>query len=272
VPTAEQAAEDDEFAEVVGGVVGDEERFAKKVLTFAPAEGLGEIGVWFGDESFKGFAVFADGGDAGIPGAGGGWLGRFGPVVVRPLDGVVAAGGWRGEVEDVALGDTEVLEKLPGGVGQAVGDFAAKVGREILDCVVEGGVGLATFEEGEKLGADFYGFLFRNDWLSGHGITPARLDAVGRVQDLRAMITVSGGKVAIKLPRFFDRETKLAKFGGMLGSLALETGVQVSVDEDEQFLSEGSQFTFGGSRLQQAAGYAVEGCEYDGGDNQGIFR
>ena len=64
---------------------------------------------------------------------------------------MVAAGGWRGEVENVALGDAEVLEKLPGGVGEVRRDGAAEVGGKILDGVVEGGVGLAAMEEVDQL-------------------------------------------------------------------------------------------------------------------------
>jgi len=60
---------------------------------------------------------------------------------------VVAAGGWRGEVEDVALGDAEVLEKLPGGVGKVLWDDAAKIGGEILDRIVEGRVRLTAVKE-----------------------------------------------------------------------------------------------------------------------------
>ena len=44
VPGAEEAAEDDEFAEVVGVVVGDEQGFAEKVLAFASTEGFVEVG------------------------------------------------------------------------------------------------------------------------------------------------------------------------------------------------------------------------------------
>jgi hypothetical protein len=60
---------------------------------------------------------------------------------------VVAAGGWRGEVEDVALGDAEVLEKLPGGVGKVRRDDSAKIGGEILDRIVEGSVRLTAVKE-----------------------------------------------------------------------------------------------------------------------------
>jgi hypothetical protein len=80
---------------------------------------------------------------------------------------VVAAGGRRGEVEDVALGDADVFEELPGGVGKAVGDDSAEVGGEVFDGVVEGGVGLAAVEEGDELGAEGGGFGFR-DGVFGH--------------------------------------------------------------------------------------------------------
>jgi hypothetical protein len=64
---------------------------------------------------------------------------------------VVAAGGWRGEVEDIALGDTEVLEELPGGVGEILWDDATKIGGKILDGIVEGGVCLAAMEEVDQV-------------------------------------------------------------------------------------------------------------------------
>jgi hypothetical protein len=51
VPRAEEAAKDDEFAEMVGGVVGEEESFAEEILAVAPAEGLEEVSVWIFDES-----------------------------------------------------------------------------------------------------------------------------------------------------------------------------------------------------------------------------
>ncbi len=135
VPGAEEATEDDEFAEMVGVVVGDEEGFAEKVLALAPAERFEEVGLWVFDECDEGFEVGVDEFDGAVPGVVGGWFGRLRPVVLRPAHGVVAAGGWRGEVEDVALGDAEMLEKLPGGVGEFGRDGAAEVGGKILDYV-----------------------------------------------------------------------------------------------------------------------------------------
>jgi hypothetical protein len=60
---------------------------------------------------------------------------------------MVAAGGWRGEVENVALSDTKVLEKLPCGVRKAGGNGAAEGGGEILDDFVKGSVCLAAVKE-----------------------------------------------------------------------------------------------------------------------------
>ena len=40
MPSAEQAAENNEFAEMVGVVVGDKKGFAEKVLAVAPAKGF----------------------------------------------------------------------------------------------------------------------------------------------------------------------------------------------------------------------------------------
>jgi hypothetical protein len=155
VPDAEEAAKNNELTEMISGVVSDEKRFAKKILAVAPAEGFEEVGVGFGDESFEELEVFADRGDRCIPGVCGGWLGGLGPVLFGPLERMVAAGGRRGELEDVPLGDAEMLEELPGGIGEIWWDGGAMLGRKIFDGVVEGGVGLASVEEIEDLFAEF---------------------------------------------------------------------------------------------------------------------
>jgi hypothetical protein len=151
VPGAEEAAEEDELAEMVGGVVGDEEGFAEEVLAFAPPEGFIEVGAGVLDEGFEVFEVGVDRGDGLVPGVGIGRLVVFGPVVVGPLDGVVAAGRGCGEVEDVALGDAEMLEKLPGRVRKICRNGTAEIGGEIFDGFVEGDVGLTAFKERGQL-------------------------------------------------------------------------------------------------------------------------
>src|ERR1700749_3247930 len=67
VPRAEEAAEEDEFADVVGVVVGDEERFAEKILAVAPAKGFVEVGGGFFDEGDKGLEVAMDRGNGFVP-------------------------------------------------------------------------------------------------------------------------------------------------------------------------------------------------------------
>ena len=123
-------------------------------------------------------------------------------------------GGAR-EVEDVALGDAEVLEKLPGGVGEVGWNGAAEIGGKVFDGFVEGGVGLAAFKESEELLAQggllvclrlaiLLGSLLRSlaafllsasSWMRGRPES---------YTGLRAMTTVSGGKVVMRLPRFFS--------------------------------------------------------------------
>jgi hypothetical protein len=151
VPGSQEAAEDDELAEMVGGVVGYEESFAEEVLAVSPPEWLEEIGFGIFDEGDKTFEVTVDSFDGVVPGVVVGRLRVPGPVVVGPLDGVIAARRWRGEAEDVALGDAEMLKELPGGVGEVGWNGGTEVGGEVLDGVVEGGVGLATFKQRDEL-------------------------------------------------------------------------------------------------------------------------
>ena len=74
MPGAEETAEDDEFAEVVGGVVGDEQGFAEKVLAVAPAEGFVEVGFGVFDEGDEVLEIGVDRGDGLVPGVG--WVAR----------------------------------------------------------------------------------------------------------------------------------------------------------------------------------------------------
>jgi hypothetical protein len=155
VPCAEEAAKENEFAEMMGVVVGEEKSFAEEILAVAPAEGFVEIVRGLFDEGDEVFQVAMNGGDGFVPGVSGGRLGRAGPVGIGPFDGMVASGGRRGEVEDVALGDAKVFEKLPGGVGEVGRDGATEVGGEAFDGFVEGNVGLAAVKECEKLLPEF---------------------------------------------------------------------------------------------------------------------
>jgi hypothetical protein len=174
VPAPEKPAKEDELAYVVGVMVGDEEGFAEKVLALAPAEGFVEIGRGFLDEGDEGLEIAMDGGDGLIPGVSGWWLWGFGPIAVGPLDGMIAAGGRRGEVEDVALGDAEMFEKLPGGVREVGRDCAVEAGGEIFNSLIEGGVSLAFLKKIAQLFAQrrlFVCGVLRLFFLGGaHGL------------------------------------------------------------------------------------------------------
>jgi hypothetical protein len=126
-------------------MLSDEEGFAEKVLTVAPAERFEEIGAGILDEGFEVLEVGGDKGYRLLPGVGRWGLGGLRPIVVGPCDGMVATGGGRREVEDVALGDAQVLEELPGGVGQVGWNGATVLGREVSDGFVEGDVSLTAF-------------------------------------------------------------------------------------------------------------------------------
>ena len=67
MPDAKQPAKDDEFAEMVGAMVGDEKRLAEEVLAITPEKRLEEVGIRLLDESFKLLAIFADSKDALVP-------------------------------------------------------------------------------------------------------------------------------------------------------------------------------------------------------------
>ena len=124
-------------------------------MALTPGEGVYERRlVGFLEELEEGFSVGVDGVDGLLPGgcSGRGW--GFGPVVVGPLFFCIVALGVVAEVEHVLLGDAEVLDDLPGGVGEALGDLAAEGGGEVFYGVFEGGVGVTAFEEGDEFGFD----------------------------------------------------------------------------------------------------------------------
>jgi hypothetical protein len=136
---------------MVGVVIGDEEGFAQKILAFAPAEWFVKVGRGIFDKSDEVFLVAVDGSDGLIPGMRGRWFGRLRPVVLRPTHGVVTAGGRRGEVKNVALGDAKVLQELPGRVGEIRWNGAAEVDGKILNGIFEGSMRLAAVEQIDQL-------------------------------------------------------------------------------------------------------------------------
>ncbi|MBO0912359.1 MAG: hypothetical protein J2P13_11255, partial [Acidobacteria bacterium] len=51
------------------------------------------------------------------------------------------------EIENIPLRKAHVFEKHPGRVHEALGNLAAKAGREIFDDLIEGGVSVTAVEQ-----------------------------------------------------------------------------------------------------------------------------
>ena len=123
-------------------MVGYQQGFAEDGLAGAPGDWREQICFAIRDQSLDGFQVAAKIADGVVPGSGVGGRGRGWPIFVVPFAVFVC---WVGaEVEDVLLGDAEMFEEHPGGVGEVRGLCAAEIGWEIFCDVVEGGVGLAS--------------------------------------------------------------------------------------------------------------------------------
>jgi len=71
----------------------------------------------------------------------------------------------RAEVENIPLGDAEMFEELPGGVGETYRNSTLMLDRKVLDGFIEGDVSLASFEESEQLFAKV--FVVVDGWHKG---------------------------------------------------------------------------------------------------------
>src|SRR5262249_62071450 len=77
-PTGEEAADEDELADVVGVVVGEQESLAEERLVIGVSDGREEIGGSVFDFGGEFFQVSAKGADAFVPGF---WIGRRGSTL-----------------------------------------------------------------------------------------------------------------------------------------------------------------------------------------------
>ena len=111
-PGGQEAADEDELADVVGVVVGEEERFVEERLVVGVRNRGEEIRGGIFDSGGEFFQVGAESGDAFVPGFCIGRFGRFGPVAGREIGRGVL--GVKGVFDDVPLCNTEMLEEFPG--------------------------------------------------------------------------------------------------------------------------------------------------------------
>ena len=135
----------------------------------APGKGFDELGVGGGgQELVEGGAIGADLVEGLLPGASVGRFGLGGPVGVGPLARLVGAVEVVGEGEHVVLGDADVFDDLPGGVREIFRDCTAEFDGEVLDGVVEGGVGVAAIEQSGDFAAEFGTEFAGGSSLGGH--------------------------------------------------------------------------------------------------------
>ena len=87
----------------------------------------------------------------------GGGLGGFGPVVVGPRYGLIAAGGRRAKQEDIVLGDANMFEQLPRGVWQTFWNGSTMLFGKVLHGIVKGCMGLSTIKQRHQLFAKLIG-------------------------------------------------------------------------------------------------------------------
>jgi len=150
-PRGKEAAGENELAEMVSVVIGEEKSFVQQGLVVGVRDRGKQIAFGIFDLGGELFQVGVKRSDAFLPGFFVGRFGRFGPIARREIGRNVL--GIEGVLDDVPLGDAEMLEEFPGRVRSALGAPAAKIGGEVFHRGVEGGVSIFAGEEREKIGA-----------------------------------------------------------------------------------------------------------------------
>lgn len=151
---AENTTQNQEFAQVVGVVVGDEEGFAEDGLAGAVRERREEVRVFVLHEFDHGVEIGVEGFDRVVPGFGVGRRGRFWPVAGRPIRRNVFRVAR--EFEDVPLRKAHVFEHFPGGVRGAFRADALEFRGPVFDGIVKSDVRLAALEKfNEMIGKRF---------------------------------------------------------------------------------------------------------------------
>jgi len=145
VPSAEDAPEEHGFAQVIGVVIGHKQSLAQDGLT-VPVRNFGEqINGLIRHQLAHGLEIRAKGLETPVPRRFVGRCRRAGPIALRKIRRFVL---WvTRELEDVPLGDAQVLEDFPSRVLCAFGPLAAKFDGKVLEDGVELRVGVPALEE-----------------------------------------------------------------------------------------------------------------------------
>jgi hypothetical protein len=126
-------------------MVSDQEELPQISLTLAVRNGSVEVEGWIGEKPDQRTPVGAESRDALPPRPRARRLRLLGPVVGRPLASAVPRVD--AEIEDVGLGQSEVLQELPGGIGKAGGLDSAQARRYARYRPVETDVSILPSED-----------------------------------------------------------------------------------------------------------------------------
>jgi hypothetical protein len=123
------------LADVVGVVIGDEQRFAKDSLTAAMRNFREQIGLGIQDELLHCLEVALNDLGALVPSCRAGRRCAFRPVACGPIRRDMFR--IPRELEDVPLGEADMLEQFPSGVRGAGRFCASKVQGQAGNCLLE---------------------------------------------------------------------------------------------------------------------------------------
>jgi hypothetical protein len=133
-------------------MVGHQQQLPQVRLVCAGRNLPGEVYTGIQSEPLQLVSVSTECSDTLIPRVGRRRGGGFGPVVVRPAAFLVLRVD--AKMQDVFLGDAEVLQQLPGRVGKTCGYLPPKIGRESGDNLVEVDVRVSPVEQTGNARAD----------------------------------------------------------------------------------------------------------------------
>lgn len=152
LPGAGLAAKQDELAEMIGVVIGDEHGFTQDGLALAVRDASEEIRFRVLNQFDHGAQIGVEIANAAVPGGGVGRSGGGRPVAGRERRRDVAQ--IAAEFEDVPLGDAEMFEQLPERVSGARDFLPAEGGRDVLQDASGAGVGLLVAQQAHQVAAE----------------------------------------------------------------------------------------------------------------------
>src|SRR5437763_5234612 len=132
-PGANELTDGNYLCQVIGRVIDCYQHRAQIGLPRSMRNFRRQIYVTVGCESFQRHTVLPPAGDRLIPRLLAGRGSAGGPIVLRPAE-LFLVGGILDEVEQIVLGDANVLDELPDRMGKSRWALSAQLGSESLQC------------------------------------------------------------------------------------------------------------------------------------------